>query len=234
MFSREQVKKKAITFSYDDGVTQDIRLIELLNKYGLKCTFNLNSELLSKKGMLIREGQRISHYKVHPEDVKDNYDGLEVAVHTLTHPNLTQRDDAEVIRQVETDRLNLSRLVGYEVVGMAYPCGGVNNDDRVAELIKKNTGVRYSRTITTTGSFDLQDNLYRFNPTAFHLDFDELMRLGTSFIELKPETPKIFYIWGHSYEMDYGADYWVKLEEFFKLISNKDDIFYGTNKEVLL
>ena len=234
MFSREQVKKKAITFSYDDGVTQDIRLIELLNKYGLKCTFNLNSELLSKKGMLIREGQRISHYKVHPEDVKDIYDGHEVAVHTLTHPNLTQRDDAEVIRQVETDRLNLSRLVGYEVVGMAYPCGGVNNDDRVAELIKKNTGVRYSRTITTTGSFDLQDNLYRFNPTAFHLDFDELMRLGTSFIELKPETPKIFYIWGHSYEMDYGADYWVKLEEFFKLISNKDDIFYGTNKEVLL
>ena len=234
MFSREQVKKKAITFSYDDGVTQDIRLIELLNKYGLKCTFNLNSELLSKKGMLIREGQRISHYKVHPQDVKDIYDGHEVAVHTLTHPNLTQRDDAEVIRQVETDRLNLSRLVGYEVVGMAYPCGGVNNDDRVAELIKKNTGVRYSRTITTTGSFDLQDNLYRFNPTAFHLDFDELMRLGTSFIELKPETPKIFYIWGHSYEMDYGADYWVKLEEFFKLISNKDDIFYGTNKEVLL
>ena len=37
-----------------------------------------------------------------------------------------------------------------------------------------------------------------------------------------------------SYEMDYGEDYWIKLEDFFKLISNKDDIFYGTNKEVLL
>lgn len=230
----DQAKKKAITFSYDDGVTQDIRLIELLNKYGLKCTFNLNSELLSKKGMLIREGQRISHYKVHPEDVKTIYDGHEVAVHTLTHPNLTQCDDAEIIRQVETDRLNLSELVGYEVVGMAYPCGGVNNDDRVADLIKKNTGVRYSRTITTTGSFDLQENLYRFNPTVYHLDFEKMMQLGRAFIELKPDTPKVFYIWGHSYEMDYDADYWVKLEEFFKLISNKDDIFYGTNKEVLL
>ena len=43
---KNQAKKKAITFSYDDGVTQDIRLIELLNKYNLKCTFNLNSELL--------------------------------------------------------------------------------------------------------------------------------------------------------------------------------------------
>ena len=78
--------------------------------------------------------------------------------------------------------------------------------------------------------------IYRkiFNPTAYHLDFEKMMQLGETFIELKPETPKIFYIWGHSYEMDYGADYWVKLEEFFKLISNKDDIFYGTNKEVLL
>lgn len=230
----DQEKKKAITFSYDDGVTQDIRFVELLNKYGLKCTFNLNSELLSHKGMLIRNGQRISHYKIHKEDVKDLYDGHEVAVHTLTHPNLTRCDDAEVIRQVETDRLNLSEMVGYEVVGMAYPCGGVNNDDRVADIIKKNTGVKYSRTITTTGSFDLQENLYRFNPTAYHLDFEDMMRLGEKFMELTPETPKIFYIWGHSYEMDYCADYWVKLEEFFKLISHKDDIFYGTNKEVLL
>ena len=230
----DQNKKKAITFSYDDGITQDIRLIELLNKYNLKCTFNLNSQLLSKKGMLIREGQRISHYKVHPEDVKDIYDGHEVAAHTLTHPNLTQCDDKEIIRQVETDRLHLSDLVGYEVVGMAYPGGGVNNNDRVAELIKNHTGIQYSRTIMLSNSFDLQNDLYRFKPTAFHLDFDNIMQLGREFIELKPDTPKVFYIWGHSYEMDYGADYWVKLEEFFQLISNKDDIFYGSNKEVLL
>ena len=141
MLFREQVKKKAITFSYDDGVVQDIRLIELLNKYGLKCTFNLNSELLSKKGMLIREGKRIAHYKIHTEDVKHIYEGHEVAVHTLTHPNLTQCDDKEIIRQVEADRLNLSELVEYEVVGMAYPCGGVNNDERVATGIKEKTGV---------------------------------------------------------------------------------------------
>ena len=31
-------KLKAVTFSFDDGVTQDIKLIEILNKYGLKAT----------------------------------------------------------------------------------------------------------------------------------------------------------------------------------------------------
>ena len=57
--------------------------------------------------------------------------------------------------------------------------------------------------------------------------------MGEEFIGLKPETPKLFYIWGHSYEMD--ADYisWEKFEEFCKLVSGKSDIFYGTNSEVV-
>ena len=41
-------KNKAVTFSFDDGLTQDIRLLEILNKYDLKCTFNLNSERLGR------------------------------------------------------------------------------------------------------------------------------------------------------------------------------------------
>ena len=231
---KEQEKKKAITFSYDDGITQDIRLIELLNKYGLKCTFNLNSELLGKKGIIVRNNQRISHYKIHPEDVKHVYEGHEIAAHTLTHPNLTQCDSNEVVRQVEIDRQNLSKLARYEIVGMAYPCGGVNNNENVADIIKQHTGIQYSRTITTSDCFDTQENLFRFNPTVYHLDFEKMMSLGQEFIELKTDTPKVFYIWGHSYEMDYSPDYWMRLEEFFKLISNKKDIFYGTNKDILL
>ena len=230
----EQGKMKAVTFSFDDGTTQDIRLIDLLNKYNLKSTFNLNSGLLAQKGLLFRDGQRIAHYKLYPEHVKPIYEGHEVAVHTVGHKNLTQCTDQEIIYQVETDRLKLSELVGYEVVGMAYPCGGVNNNDHVAEVIKNNTGVRYSRTITTNNCFDLQENLFRFDPTAFYLDFENMMALGEKFIELKAHKPQIFYIWGHAFEMDYGPDYWLRLEEFFKLISGHDDIFYGTNKEVLL
>lgn len=230
-----KTKMKAVTFSYDDAVTQDIRFINLLDKYGLKCTFNLNSELLGKPHMLKRDGMPISHYKIHPSDIKTVYANHEVAAHTLTHPNLTQiADDAEVIRQVEQDRLNLSELVGYEVVGMAYPCGGVNNDDRVAKLMRENTGIKYARTITSTNSFDIQDNLYQFNPTVYTMRMDDVMELGKKFIELKPDMPQIFYIWGHTYEMDFASDSWVRMEEFFKLISGHDDIFYGTNKEVLL
>ncbi len=230
-------KLKAVTFSYDDGVTQDKRLIEIFNKYGLKATFNINSELLGKSNTLVRGGVTVDHNKNRPEDVRSIYVGHEVAAHTLTHPTLpTVSDDNEVIRQVEEDRLKLSDLVGYEVVGMAYPGGGVNNNERVAELIKKNTGIKYARTITSTYNYDPQTNLYRFNPTVYHVmenRKERLMELAEEFVNLKPETPKLFYIWGHSYEFDI-ADTWDYFEEFCKMISGRDDIFYGTNKEVLL
>lgn len=227
-------KLKAVTFSYDDAVTQDQRLIEIFNKYGLKATFNLNSELLGKPNMLIREDVTVAHVKPRACEIAKIYAGHEVAAHTLTHPSLPRCDDAEVIRQVQKDVENLSEIVGYQVVGMAYPGGGVNNDERVAKLIRENTDIKYARTITSTHNFDIQSDLFRFNPTVYHHgEFDKMFELAEKFINLETDTPKIFYIWGHAYEFDINNS-WARFEEFCKLISGKDDIFYGTNREVLL
>ena len=143
-------KNKAVTFSFDDGVTQDRRLVEIFNKYGLKATFNLNSELFDHKNSYVWNGILTPHNTISASEVKGLYEGHEVAAHTLTHPNLTTLDEEEIIYQVEKDRENLSALCGYEVVGMAYPCGGVNNDERVANIIRENTGIKYARTITFT------------------------------------------------------------------------------------
>jgi peptidoglycan/xylan/chitin deacetylase (PgdA/CDA1 family) len=227
-------KTKAITFSYDDGVTQDRRLIEMLDYYGLKATFNINSELLGLQGALVREGVTVNHTKVMPEEVRDLYQQHEVAVHTLTHPNLTQVTDDEIIRQVVQDRINLEKLSGQKVFGMAYPCGGINNNEHVAEILRQHTGIRYARTITSTYSFEPQANLLQFHPTVYHImELEKLFELGRQFIDLEAETPKLFYIWGHSYEFDIH-DTWSDFERFCRLVSGKKDIYYGTNKEVLL
>ena len=42
-------KDKAMTLSYDDGAKDDIRLIEIMQKYGLKGTFNICSGRLQKE-----------------------------------------------------------------------------------------------------------------------------------------------------------------------------------------
>ncbi len=228
-------KNKALTFSYDDGVTQDIRLIEIFNKYGLKATFNLNSELLGRKNSLIRDGVRINHTKNKATDIKHIYEGHEVAAHTLTHPFLPALVDGEVIRQVEQDRLKLSELVGYEVLGLAYPGGGVNYDDRVAQLIKNNTPIKYARTGDWTSSFEPWTDLYKYSSTLYHhVCWDEMLRMGREFIEMEADTPQVFFIYGHAYEFDIFPERWEMFEEFCKMMSGHDDIFYGTNLQVLL
>lgn len=221
---------KAVTFSYDDGVTQDRRLVEVFNRYGLKGTFNINSELLGTENVLTYGGKSVQHNKISPDELASLYKGHEVAVHTLTHPMLPSLPEEEIIRQVEGDRLKLSELCGYEVVGMAYPGGGVNFDLRVADIIAKSTGVKYARTSVPTFNFELQKDLYIFSPTVHHNDTERCMKVIDEFLAMTPDKPQLLYIWGHSYEFDL-FDNWDFLEEICRKLSGHDDIFYGTNRE---
>ena len=116
---------------------------------------------------------------------------------------------------------------------MAYPCGGVNNDERVAEVVRKHTGVRYARTITSTHGFDLQENLYRFNPSV-HIIEDCLLSLAEAFLQAPSDRPQLYYIWGHAFDLDVFDGGWERAEKLFEMIANREDVFYGTNKEVLL
>lgn len=226
-------KNKAITFSYDDCTTQDIRLVKLFDKYGVKGTFNANSNLFGIEKSVNVGGVESKRNRIDAGIVKELYKNHEVAVHTLDHVYLQKIEDCdEVVRQIEQDREALEALVGYNICGMAYPFDG-NGSERVAQIIKNHTEIRYARTVESTYSFDMQENLLRFNPTVHHSDFDNLFRLGEEFVKLKCDKPQLFYVWGHSYEFDI-ENTWDKMEEFLKLVSGRDDIFYGTNKEVLL
>ena len=49
--------KKYFTLSFDDGIEQDKKLIELLKQYGLQCTFNLNGGLFGKKDYVAYIGE---------------------------------------------------------------------------------------------------------------------------------------------------------------------------------
>ena len=50
---------------------------------------------------------------------------------------------------------------------------------------------------------------------------------------MEATTPQIFYIWGHAYEFDI-ANTWARMEELCRLVSGRADVYYGTNKQVLL
>ena len=224
-------KKKAITFSFDDGCQQDVELINLLNKYGIKATFNLNTGVAGLDLSFEQNGRMIKRNIVKLDEIAPRYKGHEVAVHTLHHPDLTSLSDEEVLKEINEDQVNLEKAVGYKIKGMAYP-GGLYNDHLV-DLIKSKTSIKYARTAAfSVDSFNIQNDLYRLNQFFWlneGVDFDKLI---DDFLRESNEL-KVLFIWGHSYEIDVYDNVLEKWEKLFQKLKDRDDVFFGTNSEVL-
>lgn len=219
---------KIFTLSFDDGTVQDRRLVEIFNRYGLKCTFNINSGLFGSRHFLTRDGKQVCHDEIDAGETASLYAGHEIASHTLTHPNLLDCSDEEVVRQVREDCLALSALCGRPVTGMAYP-GGPYYDERVIRDIVENTPVRWARNTASTGSFDFPERFMEWRPTC-HMA-EDIFGLAEKFLACDGPEDVLFYLWGHSFEFD-QRDSWEPFERFCAFISGRADVSYMTNGEV--
>ena len=230
-------KNKAITFSFDDGVVQDKRLIEIFDRYGLRATFNINSGMFgmptSHEAMLFGEMRVFNNRRIPMDECKEVYAGHELAAHSRTHPILPTLSNEEIVFQMKGDAEALEQVSGCKINGFAYPGGYCTYyDERVSRLIAENTEMYYGRTAKSSYSFALPTDLMAFHPTLSHREIEERDRLADVFLSLEAEEPQLFYIWGHSYELDVDEKIWAQFERFCERIAGRDDIFYGTNDEV--
>ncbi len=218
-------RTRALTFSYDDGVTQDMRLVQLFNLYGLKGTFNINTGIPTTHHWTYKEAH--VHYIEH-EVMPQLYKGHEVAVHTLNHPRLYDLTDEQLKYELEQDKLNIEKLMGTTAVGMAYPFGDC--DERIMKAVS-DQGLLYGRKVQVTNSFALPEDPLAWESTCHH-NAPNLMELTDRFLS-EGDDLRLFYIWGHSYEFD--ADHaWQNMEAFCKKIGRRDDVWYCTNGEFIL
>ena len=221
--------KKALTLSYDDGVEQDARLMNILDANGLKCTFNLNSGCFPPENVVWPQGQihrRMSEsaiVRLHKNS------GHEVAVHGLTHANMTLLPMPALIEEIMEDRKNLERLFGRVIRGAAYAYGAFD-DDSVKALSM--CGIAYCRTVRSTHSFAMPKDFLVLDPTCHHAD-PKLMELADRFLtEDHSAQAQLFYLWGHAYEFE-AAGNWQVIEQFAAKMGGRSDIWYCTNIEAV-
>ncbi len=208
-------KKKALTMSYDDGRTFDLRLIEIFNKNGIRGSFHLNAAKIGQERY------------VSAEDVRTKYVGHEVSAHGFTHPFLERLPREEVVYEMMEDRKNLEAICGYPVRGMSYPFGTYNE---TLQRLLPELGIRYARTTHATRDFLLPENFLEWNPTCKHTDpalFSLLERFKTYKYGLS-----LFYVWGHSFEFD-NDNNWDVIERFSAEAGGLDDVWYATNIEIV-
>ena len=221
-------KSKVLTLSYDDGVVQDIRLIQILDRHGIKGTFNINS------GMYLPEDTQRERYdgrmKLSEAQVLFNDSPHEVAIHSLTHPFLETLKKPQVLVEILEDRKNIESQYDTLARGMAYPQGTYS--EMVLDALE-DCGICYSRTTKATERFEFPTNWLTLHPTCHHKN-PNLMELARKFVEEKPRRVTqnwMFYIWGHSNEFDRDNN-WNIIEEFAAYTGGKDDIWYATNIEI--
>ena len=213
-------RAKALTLSYDDGNHADKTLIGILDRYGIKCTLNLNS------GLSGTDDWRMTLPEL--ADLAEK-GGHEIACHGLTHPFLQAMPPSAVMAEIFQDRINLENATGKIVRGMAYPYGTFS--DSVAETLK-NCGIVYSRTVNSTEGFEIPSDWLRLNPTCHH-DNPRLSELANNFLgaDITNRPPWLFYLWGHSFEFDRNQN-WNVLEEFCEAVGGRNEIWYATNIEI--
>lgn len=222
-------KTKALTLSYDDGVKDDIKLAEIISRYGIKCTFNhTNAEHMSK--------EEVEKYILSK--------GHEIAVHGANHRAEGLIRPIEGIEDVLSCRKNLESKFGIIIRGMAYPDSGIRNmaTENAYENIKaylKSLDIAYVRTLGEDNDlFKLPEDWYAWMPTARHIN-PRLMEYIEKFLNIDfsenmyiaNRDSRLFYLWGHSYEFE-RENNWDLLERICEKLSDKPDIWYATNMEI--
>lgn len=215
---------KIVSLSFDDGTIYDVKFVQILNKYGLKATLNLNSAL-DDFVWYYQDGQPIE--RLHLRQVKDIYNGHEVASHSLTHPYFSTLTDAEVVHQVKADVENLTNIFGYPIVGFAFPFH--DQTEHNIQTVKDNVDLSYIRYSHLNESTTHQDR-YHIHLNAFYDDADIYQKLQQ--FKNSEQADGLFVIVGHAYEFEV-KNHWDKIEQLLAWLANDDQLVVLTLRDAV-
>lgn len=206
-------KHNCVTFSYDDGHQNDVRLIELFNKYGLKATFNLTGGIFKR---------------ITQQEIREIYKEHEIACHGEEHISLNTAGKATIINEIFMLRKKLEGCTDYPVTGMAYANGVF--DDSAVEMLDA-CGIEYSRTAGKRSRFIMPDDFLRWDPTCHHREGLAYAEQFKTAMEGYFSGPRLFYIWGHSSELR-TEENWEYMERLCAAVAGDDRVWYATNMEI--
>jgi peptidoglycan/xylan/chitin deacetylase (PgdA/CDA1 family) len=201
---------KYFLLSFDDGTIYDRRFVELLNKYHIRGTFNLNSGL---ENFVWLYEDRFPVRRQILSEVGDLYRGHEIASHSLHHHWLNTLTPPQLSREVGEDCEALKKRFGLTEIGFGVPftaCG-----ERENKIIRKY--VRYIRLSEFAESFALPKDEYHIPIHGLYND-PTIREKIAAFAESNLPV-SLFVMAGHSYEFEM-LNHWDYMEELLKYIQS--------------
>ena len=201
---------KIFLISFDDGTVWDRRFVALLNKYGIKATFNLNSGL---EDFVWQYEDRFPVRRQILADTVELYRGHEIASHSLHHHWLNTLTPPQLSREVGDDCAALKQLFGLQEIGFGVPFTACN--EREVNIIRKY--VRYIRLSEFSDSFAPPADPYHIPIHALYNQPDIRERIAAFARSSLPAA--LFVMAGHSYELEH-LEHWGYMEELLKYIQS--------------
>lgn len=220
---------------WDDGVVNDIRVMEMLRKYGAKATFNLNPGLMSEERMVTgwmklgETGWSFRGYragKVGLKELREVYDGFEVASHCWKHECAGRVPDDVFMKAAMDARTYLEDVFERECRGFAWPCG-----DYTPETCKlmHEAGFAYGRTTKNVADAGSYEDSMALHSNCHFMDANFLNKYQFA----KANGHKFFYFWGHSYELFEYEPLWEQFEQKIRMISEDPDAEWANVVDVV-
>lgn len=219
-------RKKAFNITYDDGIMQDLRFVELMNRYGLKGTFNLNSELM-RTGFTWTHPNGMEVKRLPADTARWLYRGHEVASHTRTHPYMHELSEDEILDQLGRDKADLEEMLGVEVAGFAVPFDYYS--PMIADCARR-CGFEYARMSEFSHSYTPCRDYWFWQTGFYHLQ-PGLEDFVNGFLE-RPQELVVCQIVGHSYDLD-AENLWGTMEEILRRVSREESVWSCTNLELV-
>lgn len=242
--------KKYFVWSFDDGLEQDKRIIEILRSFNMGATFNLNSGLYGKEQMIGRIGalgckevpvakfqkQRchllkyVPHCRIPEDEVCQVYQGFEIASHTVDHANLTKLKESEIRENVAADVQQLSEKFSQNVIGFAYPFGASNE---MTKKVLSGCGIKYARTVGTVKGFDFPKDPLNLPINCWHISKNAMEKLDSFLSAPEGEEDMLFLMFAHGYEFDFGIaeSSWEKFKRICDRVAANDQVICCSTAE---
>ena len=224
-----------VTTSWDDGAVPDLKLGELLTKYGIKGTFY--TPRFSKRLTLMQS-----------VDLRALAAQHEIGAHTVNHAHLTLIPSSAAKTEIEDSKLFLEGILGAEIRMFCYPYGEYN---AATKQMVRNCGFSGARTVkfnglkivfdpyefgvTVTASNhqpDEADEIAKYSQAVSIKSLSDWELKAKILFDLALAEGGIWHLWGHSWEIDEHHD-WQKLERVLQYVSNRSEVQYLTNGETL-
>jgi hypothetical protein len=196
---------------WDDGIGDDVRLIDILRRYNARATFSLNPGLNLEERSFgwIHEGREV--WRLSRGELPDVYDGFEICSHSMTHPCLTEVSADQLDWEVGASRDILQGIFKKSVLGFCYPFNAYN---QVVKAALRSAGYIWARGGQDDESVFPPRDPFEFNFSCHFLSSDFWPKF-----KMAKERDGVFSFWGHSCEMISEA-MWHDLEGMIERIAS--------------